>query len=349
MGEMKKTNDSCILYGVPKVQFGMEADGQKMEMPFPMVLKVVLNYMGQNIGYSQIMATSGLAFSQRWCIDHWNYAALDSRTVYAEPFESFIRGFEGAGRKFNISANSENIKSITKKEAFALIKSEIDCGRPLIALGVVGPPEPCIITGYKNNGETLLGYSLYQQWEEGIALDESGYFIKDNWWNDTQAVMSIGEEICEPLPVKEVLQNALTIMTQEKVGAYNGSEYYYNGQAAYEAWAKAVVSDDSWLCEEACDCHYDQEKMLRARGMAAVYIEQLAGQYGVVSDELEKCAKLLRSASECAASFHKIRLGKMSNMNEHKEVRYVIAMHIRQAAQYEKEAVEILKGIIDKL
>ena len=177
MGEMKKTTDSCILYGVPKVYYGREVDGHNQRTPFPMCLQAVLNYMGQNIDYTYLMAATGAAFRQRWDANGWNYAAVDIRFTYDRPLEPFERGYIGAGRKFNIHVKSDNIKAIDKEAALALIKSELDCGRPLIGLGVVGPPEACVITGYKNNGETLLGWSLFQHdphFGGNVEFDETG-------------------------------------------------------------------------------------------------------------------------------------------------------------------------------
>jgi AraC-like DNA-binding protein len=234
MGEIKKTVDSCILYGVPDIRETTK-NGVKMDLPFPNCLQVVLNYMGQDISYNHIMAATGLAFSQRWGINGWNEAAIDSRTLYETPFKPFELAFKGAGRKFEISVSDEqkDCKAITKEEALKLIKVELDCGRPLIALGVVGPPEPCLITGYRNNGETVLGWSLFQDddWLKDAGfpapdgVDESGYFIKNNWWGGTQTVMSIGEEVGTPTSVQDILQNALNIIIQCKTGAYYGGEF----------------------------------------------------------------------------------------------------------------------------
>lgn len=33
---------------------------------------------------------------------------------------------------------------------------------PVIAIGVVGPPEPCIVAGYDKGGEVLIGWSFFQ-------------------------------------------------------------------------------------------------------------------------------------------------------------------------------------------
>ena len=361
MSQMKKTSDSCILYGVPKVYYGREVDGQRQFTPFPMCLQAVLNYMGQNISYAQIMGVSGAAFRQRWDVNGWNYAAVDIRFTYDKHLKPFELAFKGVGRSYTISENPDQPKSITKESALELIKSEIDYGRPLIALGVVGPPEACIVTGYKNDGQTLLGWSLFQNggpFGEDLEFDESGYFIKDNWWQNTETIMSVGEEVGIFTPVKEVLENAYMLMTQAKIGTYDGNSDFYGGQAAYEAWAKAVEDDEKYSENEdifaAIVSHEDQEKMLcEGRGIAAVYIASLVEQYPAVSNELSECARLLKSASDCVSKMQMARGGQGAEKTMEKfrenQVRDKIAKHIRQAAKYEKEACLILKEIINKL
>ena len=49
-----------------------------------------------------------------------------------------------------------------KSEFISFIKAKIDSGFPCIALGIIGPPEACIITGYRNNGDVLLGWNFFQ-------------------------------------------------------------------------------------------------------------------------------------------------------------------------------------------
>lgn len=102
MCEMKKTSDSCVLYGVPKVYYGRKVDGQTQVTPFPMCLQAVLNYMGQNIDYTQIMASSGAAFRLRWDIRGWNLAAVDIRFTYDTHLKPFELAFKGAGRNYKI-------------------------------------------------------------------------------------------------------------------------------------------------------------------------------------------------------------------------------------------------------
>jgi AraC-like DNA-binding protein len=361
-GEMVKTSDSCILYGVPKVHFGREWGGKKQWTPFPMCLQSVLNYMGQNISYAEVMAYSGAAFRQRWDTQGWNVAAVDIRFTYEKHLRPFELAFKGAGRNYRISENPDKPKSVTKKDATELIRSEIDCGRPVIALGVVGPPEAAIVTGYRNNGETLLGWSLYQDSAHSFGgdcgIDETGYFIKNNWWENTEAIMSIGEDINTLTPAKEVLENALMLMTKERIETYVGTSSFYGGQAAYKAWANAVENDadfNSADINEIGYCQRDAEKMLHEeRSFAASYINMLAEKYPTVAPDLKKCAELLSAASECVPKMRKARgSGDINNetmsLFREKKVREQIAFLIRQAAQYEKDACEILKTIINKL
>lgn len=119
------------------------------------------------------MAASGAAFRQRFDACGWNMGASDIRFIYKEPFKPFELAFKSAGRSYMIY--EERDKSKTKDTYLKVIKSELDCGRPLIALGVVGPPEACIVTGYQNGGSTLLGWSLFQG--DG-PFDETWKFMK---------------------------------------------------------------------------------------------------------------------------------------------------------------------------
>ena len=356
MGEMKKLADSCVLYGVPKVYYGRMEGGLMQGTPFPMCLQSVLNYMGQNISYAELMAYSGAAFRMRWDVDGWNFGAVDIRFTYESHHRPFELAFKGAGRSFQISENPNAPKSIIKQDAIALIKSEIDCGRPVIALGVVGPPEACIVTGYKDNGESLLGWSLFQGDGGGVdefsgdcQIDESGYFIKSNWWDNTNAIMSVGEEIGTIVPAKEVLENAYMLMTKELVHTYNGGQDFLGGQAAYEAWAKALEDDasftDSARAEEIGWCHGDAETMLgEGRSFASAYMYMLVDAHPGLATDINECARLLGDASGCVGKMWNARNGKSL---QDRALRLELAGLVRLAAKYEKDACLILSGVID--
>lgn len=195
MNTIKKSEQSCILYGVPKVAYSFEE-----ATPFCVALKACLNYMGQQVDYAYIMAATGAAFRLRWNLNYWDGGNVDIMYIYEDGYEAFRKGFEAAGRSYRILNRSE----ANKEEFTQFIKAEIDEGRPVIALGIIGPPEACLITGYRDNGKTLLGWNCFQDNQEfgsNFQIDESGYFVTDSWWENecTKAVMSIGEKEEKPV------------------------------------------------------------------------------------------------------------------------------------------------------
>jgi len=298
------------------------------------------------------MAYTGAAFRQSWDKGGWNIAAYDIRFLYEDPLKPFKLGFKGAGRNVVISVNSEYIKSIIKEDAIPMIKSELDCGRPVIALGVVGPPEASIITGYRNNGETLLGWSLFQKdnhFNKNGEFDETGYFIKNDWWKDTQAIMSIGEEIGNRTPDIEVLKNALEIMSTENVSAYGDTDSFYGGQLAYKSWATALENHNLYTAENTGfyeACHADQVRMLEeGRYYAAEYMSLMANKYPHLSTLFNQCSKLLKSASDCTQPMKQL-LTESTFSNS--KTREQIATQVRQAAKCEKDACATLTEIINK-
>ncbi len=242
---IEKAGDACVLYGVKKVQFCPEEC-----TPFPAALRSCLNYLGQDVRYPHLMAATGAAFRLRWNASSWDPGNIDIMNVFADPEEAFVRGFRAAGRAF---AFLRRDAGATKEDFAAFIRAEIDAGRPVLALGIIGPPEACIVTGYRDGGNTLLGWNFFQEMPEfgGGALDESGYFVTDGWWDNpsTRMLMSIGEECAETTAVEELLKTALAVLERESV-AHPGGCVHLGGQAAYRALAAALSNDADWAAGE---------------------------------------------------------------------------------------------------
>ncbi|WP_024832906.1 helix-turn-helix domain-containing protein [Ruminiclostridium josui] len=356
-----KTQDSCILYGVPKVYYGRNVDGGWQGTPFPMCLQAVLNYMGQNVHYSYIMAASGASFRLRWNVNGWDLSAVDIRNIYEKPLMPFELAFKAVGRKFKILNKDSN--SYSKKDFINLIKLEIDEGRPVIALGVVGPPEASIITGYKDNCETVLGWSLFQdnmEFSENITFDESGYFICNNWWENTEAVMSIGEEISVMSSMKELLENAYYLLTTDTIQVEKRSTYF-GGQKAYSAWASAMEDDLNFskqtplsLQIEHMMCFGDAVTMVgEGRSYAAGYINWIGETNPEVSNECRNCAGYLNAVADCVTKMSNI-LGGFGGEDAvqkitDKEIRMQIVSLIKLAQRNEAKACDELKTLISKV
>lgn len=128
-----------------------------------------LTYLDQKYPYHYILSTSGAAFRLVWNSKKWEGGNVDIIFMSKNPLKPFYRAFESVGRLIEIFLNQDHSWHIALDEEYIkdhiaskdVIKREIikniNNNIPVIGLGVVGPPEASIITGYDNNGETLIG------------------------------------------------------------------------------------------------------------------------------------------------------------------------------------------------
>jgi hypothetical protein len=345
-----KGNDSCILYGVQKIAFS-----HKECTPFSVALKACLNYIGQKMDYTYIMAVSGAAFRMRWNPNGFDLSCVDIRNIYEDKYESFKRSFQGVGRDYEILKRENS----SKQEFIDFIKKEIDVGKPVIALGVVGPPEACVITGYQNNGNTLLGWSWFQdnlEMKKNLKFHDCGYFISEDWWENesTIAVMAIGEKYNIGYSQSEILANGINIFSQEKVG------YLAAGQSAYDEWAKAITQDFGSNTIMPVNfrhlmCQGDAQVMLgEGRSYAAEFIDWIGRTNKEISDKCQRTSMLLRLAAECSQKMNDLRVGSWHNEEtlrkfSDKGVRQQIADLILEAKEHEKNACNLMREILRRL
>ena len=360
MNNIERTEQSCILYGVPKVSYSLEEC-----TPFCAALKACLNYMGQQIDYAYIMAATGAAFRLRWNTGEWDGGNVDILNIYEDRFEAFRKGFEAAGRSYRILTRNGS----SKEEFIQFIKAEIEAGRPVIALGIIGPPEACLITGYEENGRKLLGWNCFQENQEfakNVSFHDTGYFITDGWWEneETYAVMSVGEYQERPLNPKEVLKNGIDILKKERV-VYNEkgrTTEYAGGQKAYEAWAKAVGDDKEFpqgailpILYERIVCQGDAQVMVgEGRSYAACFLERIGKANATVAELCNQAAGYFLLAAECTFKMNEPKGGFMQDEAATRKfaepgVRKQIVPLIIQAKEYEAKACKLCKEILEKL
>lgn len=360
MDQIERTEQSCILHGVPKVAYTFEEC-----TPFCAALKACLNYMGQQVDYAYIMAATGAAFRLRWNTGAWDGGNVDIMNIYEDRFEAFRRGTRAAGRSCRILTREGS----NKEEFIKFIKAEIDEGRPVIALGIIGPPEACLITGYQENGRKLLGWNCFQDNQEfarNVTIHPSGYFITDGWWEneETRAVMSVGEYQKGPLDQVEVLKNGIDILTKDKVSfCENGrTTEYAGGQRAYEAWAKAVGDDKEFpngailpILYERMMCQGDAQVMVgEGRSYAACFLEWIGRTNPSVEESCNQAAGYFRKAAECIFQMNEPKGGFMQDEVTTRKfaepgVRKQIVPLIYKAKEYEAKACELCTEILSKL
>lgn len=360
--EKYQNSDSTILYGVPKVEWGTYGGST----PYPICLKACADYLGEDLDYAEILVACGGAFRFTWNEEMWDMSNVDIYHTFTEGGEETVYSYaaKALGREFSMLGRTE---TTTKEEFIAFIKKHIDEGHPCIAQGIIGPPEACIITGYRDNGNTLLGWNFFQNdpaFGGAVTFDECGYFVCDNWWEntDTQAVMCLGPVEGEPFGTKEILKTAVEVMTGRQDGPYR------KGVAGYAAWAKMLSEDSAFSGEnesllfEKMLCQDDATTcIIDGRGCASAYFKKLAekvSECAAADDDAKKVEKYkllaeLFAKEKSLAEQTWSLLGGWDNMEQRpaklaeQEVRRQACEYIKQIEAVEERCLGVLNELCE--
>ena len=168
---------------------------------------------------------------------------------------------------------------------------------------MIGPPECCVITGYDEGSDVLLGWNFFQGFPDFFAgaQEPSGYFRKQGWFKDTNSLVVIGEK--RQLPQQSVLHREILkwALDVARTPVVNGRS---SGVAAYEVWAEQLLRDEDFpvgnkmAIKKRHVVHDDAVGMVaEARWYASVFLPQIARR------EAGKAEELLAAAS-CYAAEH---------------------------------------------
>lgn len=168
------------------------------------------------------------------------------------------------------------------------------------------------------------------------------------------------------MPVQELLENALYLLTTESIYVDNGKcGSYFGGQKAYFAWADAMPDDKNFskdvqlsLLIEHMMCFGDAATMVgEGRSYAAGYINWLGDVNSEISKECKECAEYLKAAADIVAKMQNFLGGfggeEAARKLANKEIRIQIVSLIKEARQEaqqnEGKACEVLKVIITRM
>ncbi len=293
----ERNKDNTILYGIRKIEHGAYGS----DTMFPICVKAVSEYLGDDVSYAYIMAATGAAFRLVWNRAKWDLSNIDIYHTLKESNDIYQYGAKALGRNFSFLERKEGT---SKKEFSTYMKTAIAKGYPVIALGIIGPPEPCIVAGFESDGDVVMGWNFFQndpEFSSAAGTMDNGYFRCETWWEntDTQAVMCIRNTEDTSYGDKDIVMMALSIMEAKEENTYAKGllaygawkdmllqeEWFENGSTFDKLFSKLLVQND------AVTCLYDGRKWARK------YFEELATRYG--DSEKELCMDISKS-------FHKV-------------------------------------------
>ena len=347
-------NNEKILRGVPKAHYGAFGG----ITPFPICLKSVSDYFGDELDYTYAIVACGGAFRFAWDTTGWDGGNVDISHTYDDSELPYRYGVTALGREFKMLWRDGNGMDVpgngTKKSFKEFIKEQIDACKPLISLGPVGPPEAGIITGYRDGGDTLLGWSLFQ-WDEK-TFNEDGYFTDDKWWDapDFFGVMSLGEITAPRFVVKQIVQNAIAALEGRQEGKHA------KGVAAYDAWKNALLNAtendftvmSDWGQSIAMMCQGDAtDCLIDGRKNACLYFKNLSREnpdqplYSEIAEHFGNVAALIHTKIYDVLGGYE-RGPEQETALSKPETRRIICEYIDEMKAADESALALMKELI---
>ncbi|HEY3413711.1 MAG TPA: hypothetical protein VGM51_11755 [Armatimonadota bacterium] len=341
-------SERCVLDGVPKVEFYSGGPRCPEDVPFPSCLRACLEFLGDPVGcklidahastwrldcgYAFLMASSGCAFRLSWK-PGWEQDNVDIRYISDDPEAPFRHAFESVGYAYTILR--KDIGESAMRDA--IVNSLRRSRRPVIAFGVIPPPESCIVTGYDEGGEVLIGWNYFQSlapFNAGVEFEPTGEFRKRDWFADTEGIILIGEKGPVPDARKAFLESlrwALQVCRTPFVEAWGR----HNGFAAYSAWAAHLLRDEDFATDDLdrlrilFEVHDDAVgTVAEGRWYASEYLKMVAQKEPAMASEL-------LDAAECYVAEHDLMWeawGQVGgNGRDDDKVRKLKQPHVRRA------------------
>jgi hypothetical protein len=229
IGTVRRDNGKVYIKDVRKISWDT---GEMCE--FASALVSALNSLGEDIPYLYVMGTSGVAFRFTLNPGEWDFGNYSIRNITPDTYAPIRRAFTAAGYAYTFCEPG------SFQDDAAKIMDSIDQGIPVLAYPVVGPSDCCIITGYDEGGQVLLGWSTYQNIpdDHNLPHDVTGYFRKPGWHEHLPGYILIGAKVDRP-PLRAIyldtLEWAVHLMRMLKMSRK------VSGLRALRTWAEEMT------------------------------------------------------------------------------------------------------------
>jgi hypothetical protein len=336
---MNSVDRKCILQSVARPGY------HKYSCPFPGCVAAVMEYLGEPIDYEYLMAVSGAAFRRAWRqgdggnVDFMHFSPLPEEHL-----------FRAIGWSYRVVRHGD------KQAMIEAVKDSIRVGRPAFAFGIIGPPECGLVTGYEDYGDTLVGYSFFQDW------NTRGYYHESDWYTDGLIMMMVltgrTEMPTEAQILRDTLQLALSLGREPLLQ----SSGHVSGIAANLAYADALEDNSNFPLDNdeqmnlQAMLYWDQSTMLDERRHAATYLRQAADKFPAVGPALNAAAQqyeaLWSYTAWVARLGYDLALGRIAPGDTrlgNESGRREIAAAYRQAFDCEQKALESVEQALQGL
>lgn len=327
-------NQRFVLENVPRVHFYEGGKRCPEDIIIPSVMRAILEYLGDedygckhcpvrgqackvHCTYSFLVGVSGAAAFLSWK-EGWHgdnpalfYMSDDAGAVERHIFEAIGYAYEAVMKE-----DGRDNEAIFRQR----IIESLDRGMPVLGYGVIGPPEPSIITGYDEGGDVLIGWNFFQNFPDfnaGVEFEPSGYFRKRDWFKDTENLLIIGEKRPKPsLPeisrdtLRWLLKVTRTPMVRLEPDAPEWYRNRHNGLAAYDAWADHLLRDAEWPTDDEATLRAHHQihndaigTVAEARWYGSVFLAEIAEHFAAGPNHPGTTEHVLHAAA-CYAAEH---------------------------------------------
>lgn len=267
--------------------------------PFPACLTSLMEAIGEDVGIETIeshgrewmkrsmndaiLAASGMAFGLLW---HEDICPSSFDLMQINKHDDTIKyAMDYLGYDYEIlakSANGDNQEALWQR----MVQS-LDQGRPVLAFGIIGPPECSLVCGYDEEGQTLYGWSHFQSYAPEDC-DENGMFKSQSWFDGLWKIVLIGDKKESKSHLADIIKRGIKLSRQ------NWIDGFFAGPAAYDAWENNTKHNKyDQMSDEELKAAYDfHHKLVGNHAEARAYLGMFLRKEAGDDAELQRIAGL---------------------------------------------------------
>lgn len=354
-----------VIDGVPRVAYFIGKES--MLTPYIGSLYAALQSQGEAWTYADILAMSGSGNRLRWKPGCWDPANVDIALYENDPFAPHLRALKAVGRAGEVKLvkpdDGADVSMVDADTARHDIVTSIDQGIPVIAMGIIGPPECCVVFGYEDDGEKLMGWNYFQT-DEGFR---DGPFVKQHWRGNLFGYVLLKGKTTVP-SVRESGLTALSAIVQHaRQEEVRGAKV---GIAAWKAMLHQLANDDfsqcalnfpngvpgediTWqnsvrgrffvYCDALCQIH--------ERGVALPFYRKLAESVPEWADDLKPAIEAWKECSEYGGFLWQHMSNDDSGLEKFRtpELRKVLADEGYRSMEKDIAAIEHIENLLHRV